>query len=62
MSVKINKVPGYDVMFPNPIPPLPNEEITITATIKGPSSYGGANGKSSVKIDDIVVTFKDAFQ
>jgi hypothetical protein len=53
-------VPGYDVMLPNPIPLLPNEEITIIATITGPNSYGGANGKSSVTIDDIVVTFKDA--
>jgi hypothetical protein len=53
-------VPGYDVMLPNPIPLLPNEEITIIATITGSSSYYGENGKSSVTIDDIVVTFKDA--
>jgi hypothetical protein len=53
-------VPGYDVMLPNPIPLLPNEEIAIIATITGPNSYYGENGKSSVTIDDIVVTFKDA--
>jgi BTB/POZ domain-containing protein 1/2 len=53
-------VPGYDVMLPNPIPLLPNEEITIIATITGPNSYWGTRGKSSVTIDDIVVTFKDA--
>jgi hypothetical protein len=53
-------VPGYDVMLPNPIPLLPNEEITIVATITGPDSYWGDNGKPSVKIDDIVVTFKGA--
>jgi hypothetical protein len=53
-------VPGYDVMLPNPIPLLPNEQITIIATITGPNSYYGTRGKSSVKIDDIVVTFKDA--
>ena len=53
-------VPGYDVMFPNPIPLLPNEQITIIATITGPNSYYGTRGKSSVKIADIVVTFKDA--
>jgi hypothetical protein len=53
-------VSGYDVMLPNPIPLLPNEEITIIATITGPHSYSGTSGKSSVKIDDIVVTFKDA--
>ena len=53
-------MPGYDVMLPNPIPLLPNEEITIIATITGPVSYYGSSGKSSVTIDDIVVTFKDA--
>ena len=53
-------VPGYDVMLPNPIPLLPNEEIKIIATITGPKSYSGTSGKSSVKIADIVVTFKDA--
>ncbi|CAB3993420.1 BTB POZ domain-containing 6-like [Paramuricea clavata] len=53
-------VPGYNVMLPNPIPLLPNEEITIIATITGPYSHCGNSGKSSVKIDDIVVTFKDA--
>ena len=53
-------VPGYDVMLPNPIPLLPNEEITIIATITGSYSYSGTSGKSSVKIDDIVVNFKDA--
>ncbi|CAB3984543.1 BTB POZ domain-containing 6-like [Paramuricea clavata] len=53
-------VPGYDVMLPNPIPLLPNKEITIIATIIGPNSYSGTNGKSSVKIDDIVITFKIA--
>jgi hypothetical protein len=51
-------VPGYDVMLPNPIPLQPNEEITIIATITGPRSYKGNSGKSSVTIDDIVVTFK----
>ena len=53
-------VPGYDVMLPKPIPLLPNEEITIIATIKGRNSYYGEKGESSVKINDIVVTFKDA--
>ena len=53
-------VPGYDVMLPNPIPLLPNEEITIIATITGPNSHRGTSGKSSVTIDDVVVTFKGA--
>ena len=50
-------VPGYDVMLRSPISLLPNEEITIIATIQGPSSY--AQGKSSVKVHDTVVTFKN---
>ena len=32
-------VPGYDVMLSKPISLLPNEEITIIATIKGQNSY-----------------------
>ena len=53
-------VPGYDVMLSKPISLLPDEEITIIATIKGPPSFFGVHGKSSVKVDDIVVTFKIA--
>ena len=53
-------VPGYDVMLSKPISLLPDEEITITATIQGPNSCHGKKGKSSVKIKDIVVTFKMA--
>ena len=49
---------SYDVMLTNPIPLLPNEEFTIIAKIKGPRSFKGLNGKQSVKVDDIVVTFK----
>ena len=49
---------SYDVMLSNPIPFQPNEEFTIIATIKGPKSCYGQNGKSSVKVDDTVVTFK----
>ena len=52
-------VPGYDVMLSKPIPLLPNEENTIIATIKGPNSYWGRKGRSSVKIYDTVVTFKN---
>ena len=51
---------GYDVMLPNPIPLLPNEENTIIATITGPNSCIGTRAKSSVKIDDIVVILKDS--
>ena len=49
---------SYDVMLSNPIPLQPNEEFSIIATIKGLTSCKGKNGKQSVKVDDIVVTFK----
>ena len=49
---------SYDVMLSNSIPLQPNEEFTIIATIKGLSSCKGKNGKQSVKVDDIIVTFK----
>ena len=53
-------VPGYDVMLPKPIPLLPDEEIPIVATIiKRRISCCGVNENSSVKVHDIVVTFKD---
>ena len=48
---------GYDVMLPKPVSLQPDEMITIIATIEGPTSHTGCNGKSSVKLDDIVVTF-----
>ena len=53
-------VPGYDVIIPKPISLLPNEEITIIATIKGPKSYYGKEGKLIVNVNDIFVTFEDA--
>ena len=49
---------SYDVMLSNSIPLLPNEEFTIIAAIKGESSYSGKNGKQSVKVGNIVVTFE----
>ena len=52
---------SYDVMLTNPIPLLPNEEFTIIATIKEPYSCLGENGEQSVKVDDIVVTFKNSY-
>ena len=52
-------VPGYDVILRKPISLLPNEKITTIATIEGPNSCYGTQGKSSVKIDDTVVAFKD---
>ena len=49
---------GYDVMLSKPIL-LPDEETTIIAIIKGRLSHWGMNDKSSVKVADILVTFKD---
>jgi hypothetical protein len=51
---------GYDVMLPKPVPLQPDEMITIIATIKGPTSHRGNNGKSSMKLDDIAVTFSSS--
>ena len=50
---------GYDVMLPAPISLQPNEEFTIMATISGPNSYRALCGKSSVIVNDIVVTFQN---
>ena len=55
-----DKVWGYDVMLPKPVSLLKNEKFTIKAAIKGPKSQNGQNGKSSVKVDDIVLTFENA--
>ena len=49
---------GYDVMLPKPISVKPNEEFIIVATIQGPTSHRGLNGKSSVNVHGTVVTFK----
>ncbi|CAB3989490.1 BTB POZ domain-containing 6-like [Paramuricea clavata] len=49
----------YDVMLPKPVSLLPGEDVTIIATITGPESYKGINGKSSVKVDDIVEDFEN---
>ena len=51
---------GYDVMLLKPVSLQPDEEFTIIATIKGPPSHRGQNGKSSVNVDGTVVTFKNA--
>ena len=53
-------VPGYDIILSKPISLLPNEEITIIATIKGPKSYYGKEAKTIVNVNDIFVTFEDA--
>ena len=50
---------GYDVMLPKPVSLQSDEEFTIIATIKGPQSHMGQNGKPSVNVDGTVVTFKN---
>ena len=52
---------GYDVMLPKPISVKPNEKFTIVATIQGPISHRGQNGKSSVNVDGTVVTFQNTY-
>ena len=51
---------GFEVILPRPISLLPGEEVAMTATLLGPPVIWGSSGKSSVKVDDIVVTFKDS--
>ncbi|XP_028391920.1 BTB/POZ domain-containing protein 6-B-like [Dendronephthya gigantea] len=51
---------GYDVMLSKAMSLLPDEDVTIIATIKGPRSYFGTSGKSYVKSDEINVTYKKA--
>ncbi len=59
---------GYDIMLPKPILLLPDRDFTIivaivvdeSQTLFSSISYRGKNGKTLVKEDDIVVTFKDA--
>ena len=51
---------GYDVSLPKPVSLQSHEKFTITATVKGPQSHKAYKGKSSVKVDDIIVTLNDA--
>ena len=51
---------GFDVMLPSPISVDQNKVVTMKATIRGPTSYRGDNGKASVVVDGVTVTFVDA--
>ena len=53
---------GYDVMLPTHISVKQNEVVTMVATIKGPSSYIGKNGKASVEVGGATVTFTNSPQ
>ena len=48
---------GFDVMLPAPISVDQDKAVTMKATIRGPTSYGGDNGKESVVVDGVTVTF-----
>ena len=47
-------------MFPTPISLEKNKVVTMTAMIKGPTSYRGSKGKKSVEVDRVIVTFSNA--
>ena len=51
---------GYDVMLPRPLSLQRDEEVTMKATIEGPESFKGSNGKLTMTVGDIVVHFHDA--
>ena len=54
-----SKRDGYDVKLPTPVSLQPDEELTVSATIKGPHSHCGSRiNQSEKKHWDIVVTFK----
>ena len=50
---------GYNVVLPTPVTLRRCTEVTLVAMISGRRSQNGVNGKSSVKVDDVVVTFKN---
>ena len=49
---------GYNVKLPTPVSLQPNEEFTITATIKGPDFNSPSKINQSEKNEGTVVTFK----
>ena len=51
---------GYDVMLPTPISVKQNEVVTMVATVSGPRSYSGGNGKASVEVGGATVTFRNS--
>ena len=53
-------VSGYDVILPKPVSLLPDVQNTITATIRGPDSSTGWNGRSTMEVGDILVTVENA--
>ena len=50
---------GHSVVLPTPVTLRRCTEVTLVAMISGPQSQNSVNEKPSVKVDDIVVTFKN---
>ena len=46
-------------MLPTPISLEENEVVTMAATIRGPPSSYGCEGKESVEVDGVIVTFSN---
>lgn len=51
---------GFNVMFKSPIVIKANEVVTITARIKGPPSFMGTRGLTTVERHGVTVTLMDA--
>ena len=58
-SERVGICHGFEVMLPKPLHVLPGSRINLILTITGPNSYYGRNGKSSVEVDGVTVTFSD---
>ena len=48
---------GFDVLLPSPVLVTANQPLTLVYSIKGPNSYYGVNGKSSVDVCGVKVKF-----
>lgn len=55
-----NGIDGFDIIFEKPIMFVADKKIIISATLSGPPSNYGVNGKLSVQRNDFVVTFSNA--
>ena len=52
-----NGVAGYDVLFSSPVTVEKDRTVTISATISGPMSCYGENGK--INVEGLTVSFHD---
>ncbi len=51
-------IPGFDIMLKKPIMVKQDDDVTIAATIKGPSVLPGTNASSTVTLEGVTVTFE----